>query len=51
MIQDILSVGGVVFDSYSTPDIFSDGGKQVLIVHKLPGGSRVIDELGPDPIH
>jgi hypothetical protein len=50
MIQDVLSLGGVVFDSYSTPDIFSDGGRQVLIVHKLPGGARVIDELGPDPM-
>jgi hypothetical protein len=48
MIQDQLILGPITFDSYSTPDIFSVGGKQQLIVHKLPGGSRVIDELGPD---
>jgi hypothetical protein len=24
------------------------GGNQAMVVHKLPGGSRVIDTLGPD---
>jgi hypothetical protein len=24
------------------------GGKQALVIHKLPGGQRVVDALGPD---
>jgi hypothetical protein len=48
MAQDVLNLGGVTFTAYSTPDVMGAGGKQIMIVHKLPGGSRVIDTLGPD---
>jgi hypothetical protein len=45
---DTLSIGGITFDAFSTPDLIPGGGKQMLTVHKLPGGARVIDTLGRD---
>jgi hypothetical protein len=48
MSTDQLILGGIVFDSWSTPESIPFGGDQALKVHKLPGGSRVIDILGPD---
>lgn len=45
---DTLSIGGITFDAFSTPDLIPGGGKQMLTVHKLPGGARVIDVLGRD---
>ena len=48
MAKDILSLGGIVFDDYSTPRSMMGGGNQAMVVHKLPGGKRVIDTLGPD---
>lgn len=46
--MDTLTLGGIQFDGYSTPSQMMGGGKQTMVVHKLPGGSRVIDTLGPD---
>jgi hypothetical protein len=43
-----LVLGGIAFDDYSTPSAMGAGGKQAMVVHKLPGGSRVVDTLGPD---
>jgi hypothetical protein len=43
-----LILAGIAFDSYSTPRRMMAGGNQALVVHKLPGGGRVIDTLGPD---
>ena len=48
MPTDILTLGGIVFDDFSTPERMMFGGAQMMVVHKLPGGSRVIDTLGPD---
>lgn len=48
MPTDVLTLGGVVFDDFSTPEAMPAGGKQRMVVRKLPGGSRVIDTLGPD---
>lgn len=48
MPADVLSLGGIIFDSYSTPRKMPFGGNQAMVVHKLPGGQRVIDTLGPD---
>ena len=45
---DVLTLGGIVFDDFSTPELMMSGGQQAMVVHKLPGGSRVIDTLGPD---
>src|SRR6266568_1410414 len=46
--MDILTLGGLAFDGFSTPSKMGAGGKQHMVVHKLPGGDRVIDTLGPD---
>ncbi len=43
-----LVLGPVAFDSFEVPSRIRLGGKQVLAVHKLPGGARVIDAMGRD---
>ena len=48
MATDIMMLGGVVFDDWSTPEHPPFGGEQAMVVHKLPGGKRVIDTLGPN---
>lgn len=48
MARDVLTLGGITFDSWSTPEHMPFGGRQAMAVHKLPGGERVIDALGPD---
>jgi hypothetical protein len=48
MAADVLTLGGVTFGNFSTPTGMGAGGAQAMVVHKLPGGSRVIDTLGPD---
>jgi hypothetical protein len=47
-MSDTLILGGIAFDSFSTPSRMGAGGKQAMVVHKLPGGARVIDTLGLD---
>jgi hypothetical protein len=36
------------FTGFEVPDVIPFGGAQQLAVHKLPGGSRVVDSLGRD---
>ncbi len=48
MASDLLMLGPIVFDSFSTPERMGFGGDQMLVVHRLPGGARVVDSLGPD---
>jgi hypothetical protein len=48
-LLDVLQLGPIQFDAFSTPDVMTAGGRQAMTVHKLPGGARVIDLLGPDP--
>lgn len=48
MADDILMLGGIAFDQFSTPTLMGAGGRQAMVVHQLPGGQRVIDTLGPD---
>jgi hypothetical protein len=43
-----LTLGGVVFQDFEIPESVNFGGDQQLVVHKLPGGARVIDAMGPD---
>lgn len=43
-----LTLGGVVFTGFEIPESINFGGEQKLAVHKLPGGGRVIDAMGPD---
>lgn len=47
-MADVLTIAGIPFDGWSTPQALPFGGKQGMVVHKLPGGSRCIDTLGPD---
>lgn len=49
-MTDQLILGGIIFENYdmSPPTRIPFGGQQAMIVHKLPGGTRVIDTLGPD---
>lgn len=47
-MSDVLTLGGIPFDDFSTPNMLGAGGRQHLIIHKLPGGQRVIDCIGPD---
>ncbi len=44
----ILTLGAVVFQGFEVPENIRIGGEQALVVHKLPGGARTIDAMGPD---
>jgi hypothetical protein len=49
-MADNLILAGITFENfdYAPPSHMPFGGQQAMIVHKLPGGTRVIDTLGPD---
>jgi hypothetical protein len=44
-----LTLGPVAFAGFEIPSSIALGGKQRLAIHKLPGGIRIIDAMGPDP--
>lgn len=43
-----VSLGDFVFQGWEVPESITWGGSQMLSVHKLPGGDRVIDAMGRD---
>lgn len=43
-----LQLADVVFQGFEAPEQIAFGGEQALLVHKLPGGDRVVDAMGPD---
>jgi hypothetical protein len=43
-----LILGGFAFTDYAIPEVVAQGGEHNLVVHKLIGGNRVIDAMGPD---
>ena len=43
-----LVLGPVVFRDFEVPERVRFGGKQLLAVHVLPGGGRVVDAMGAD---
>jgi hypothetical protein len=50
---DFGATGGVVlgdfdFQGFEVPAQITFGGKQAMTVHKLPGGERIVDLMGPD---
>ena len=47
-MSSYLLLGPVLFQDFELPERISWGGKQRLTVHRLPGGTRVIDALGRD---
>ncbi len=44
----ILTLGGVIFQDFEIPESIGTGGDQALVVHKMPGGARIIDAMGAD---
>lgn len=46
--SDILILGPITFDAFSTPELMPWGGSQVVNKHRLLGGQRPIDATGPD---
>ena len=44
-----LTLGPVAFAGFELPSSITIGGRQRLAIHRLPGGLRIIDALGPDP--
>lgn len=40
--------GEIIFQDFALPDDLRIGGDQTLVVHKLIGGKRVVDAMGPD---
>lgn len=44
----LVTLGPVVLTSMEVPDRIPVGGQQMLAIHKLPGGQRVIDAMGRD---
>ncbi len=43
-----LTLGPVQFFGLAKPKSIAIGGKQSIAMHKLPGGGRVLDAMGPD---
>lgn len=48
MSDIILLLGPIVFKDFEVPSGITFGGGQRLAIHRLPGGTRVIDALGRD---
>ncbi len=44
-----LTLGPVAFAGFELPSSITLGGRQRLAIHRLPGGVRIIDALGPEP--
>lgn len=44
----MLILGSVIFQGFEIPEQLPLGGDQSISVHKLLGGARVIDAMGPD---
>jgi hypothetical protein len=43
-----LIVAGYRFAGFGVPETINGGGAHKLVVHKLPGGTRIIDAMGAD---
>ena len=43
-----LIIGTMILQDYEVPSHITVGGSQAVTVHKLPGGGRIIDAMGPD---
>ena len=44
-----VQIGSLMLTGMEVPDRIRDGGQQQVVVHKLPGGGRVLDAIGNDP--
>jgi len=43
-----VSIGSITFSGMEVPSVLRVGGQQRLVLHKLPGGDRLIDVAGSD---
>ena len=43
-----VTLGGFAFQDFEVPERIPAGGEQMLAIHKLVGGRRVIDAMGRD---
>jgi hypothetical protein len=50
MTDVALTLGGIVFTGMEVPDKLPFGGEQMLKLHKLVGGQRVVDAMGSDDL-
>ena len=44
----MLILGSIIFTDYAIPEQIQFGGRQALPVHKMIGGGRISDAMGPD---
>ncbi|NTG73306.1 amidohydrolase [Agrobacterium rhizogenes] len=44
-----LIIGGISLSEWEIPERINFGGRQQVTVHKLIGGNRTVDAMGPDP--
>lgn len=44
-----LVIGGISLSDWEIPERINFGGRQQVVVHKLIGGTRIVDAMGPDP--
>ena len=47
-VDTYLQLGDVIFSRYEVPEKIAFGGEQMLSIHKLIGGARIIDAMGRD---
>ena len=43
-----LIIGSLILQGHEVPNHITIGGSQAVTIHKLPGGGRIIDAMGPD---
>lgn len=43
-----LVLGGFIFSDYAIPEKVKLGGEHTFVTHRLIGGERVVDAMGPD---
>jgi hypothetical protein len=48
MTDVVLVLGPIVFQDFEIPSGINFGGRQLLAVHQLTDGQRVVDSIGPD---
>lgn len=47
-IDTTLTLGGFKFEGFEVPEKIPLGGSQSLVIHKLPGGDKIIQSMGRD---
>jgi hypothetical protein len=50
MSDTVLKLGEFEFSRFEIPEVIAFGGDQQIVVHKMVGGTRIIDAMGEDPL-